>query len=479
MMPERLFSTYQVANLLGATPGAVAQWVKNGWLTFQDSPDGPPRISRGSLIQFLRQRGADVAGIFPEAAAEVAAPEAPAPEAPAVEAPPVESRPLAEFFAAIRAATPAAMPDQIADAILADAIRCGAQALHLTPRREGLALQLRLGGLLHDKVHFSRRLPQGLGPKLLAHLMALAGLDPNTPLPKSADFVRFVEGREARLHLSAVPTIHGPRIVIHLPQPPAAQGLLQLGMGETDRQRIEQILSGGGMVVVAAPRRPGPGGMLRALLAAADTADRSVVAVEKTAGPEVQGAARMRIDPGAGMTYAVALEAMGDQDADVILVGELRDPLTAAAALEAAHDGALVLAGMNVPGAPGAVGELLAMGLEPWPLAAAMQAVIEQAALRMLCDHCKKPAEQGTGLAACTAAGCDHCAHTGYRGEIHLAAVLYVEGEVADAVRRGAPADQIAQAAERAGMRSLRQLALKEIRRGFSSPEEIARVLRP
>ncbi|MDP7636101.1 MAG: ATPase, T2SS/T4P/T4SS family [Phycisphaerae bacterium] len=464
MMPERLFSTYQVANLLGATPGAVAQWVKNGWLTFHASPDGPPRISRGSLIQFLRQRGADVARIFPEAAVE----------SPSPEAAPVESRPTAEFFAAI----PAAMPDQIVDAILADAIRCGAQAFHLTPRREGLALQLRLGGLLHDKVNFARRLPRGLEPKLLAHLMALAGVDPGTPMPKSADFGRFVEGREVRLHLSAVPTIHGPRIVIHLQQPSAAQGLLQLGMDEADRQRIEQILSGGGMVVVAAPRRPGPCGMLRALLAAADTAARSVVAVEKTAGLEVQGAARMRIDPGAGMTYAVALEALNDQDVDVILVGKLRDPLTATAALEAAHDGALVLAGMNVPGAPAAVGELFAMGLEPWPLAAAMPAVIEQAALRMLCEHCKKPAEQGDDHPVCTATGCDHCAHTGYRGEIHLAAVLYVKGEVADAVRRAAPADQIAQAAERAGMKSLRQLALKEIRRGLSSPEELARVLR-
>ncbi|MDP7163241.1 MAG: hypothetical protein QF792_07095, partial [Phycisphaerae bacterium] len=93
-------------------------------------------------------------------------------------------------------------------------------------------------------------------------------------------------------------------------------------------------------------------------------------------------------------------------------------------------------------------------------------------------EHCKKPAEQGDDHPVCTATGCDHCAHTGYRGEIHLAAVLYVKGEVADAVRRAAPADQIAQAAERAGMKSLRQLALKEIRRGLSSPEELARVLR-
>lgn len=472
-MAERVFTTYQVANMLGATPGAVVQWIEQDLLAHEQLPAGPVRVSESNLVKFLHERDIDAEEVL---AAAVEKEEPPADQEVALEG-------------------PDAMAAQVAEAILTDAIGRGAEAVHLVPCRRGLNLQLRIRGVLHEKPNFLNRLPEGLGPKLIAHLLARAGLDagqPQLPAPRSAEFAHPVGVREVQLRLSTFPIMHGTRMVIHLPV--SARDLVELGLGQADRTRLEQLLHGGaGMVLVAGRPKMARSEMLHALLllVAAGDEPRSIATVEETIRIEISGAAQTQVDPAAGFTYAAALEALAGQDTDVILVDELHDSSAAGIAVAAAHGDALVLAGSNAPSAPEAIAELLAMGLEPWRVATALHAVVEQTSIRTLCEHCKKTIKPSPELlrrlglrktkrppAYAAAVGCRYCGRTGYAGKISLCNVLYVEGRLADLIRAGTgDLKELQRAAARRGRKNLRQLARQKVRQGVTPLEEVARVL--
>ncbi|MDP6546665.1 MAG: ATPase, T2SS/T4P/T4SS family [Phycisphaerae bacterium] len=398
-MTERLFSTYQIAKLLGTTLGSVAQWMEKGSLNFCSMPDGSVRITESDLIKFLTQQGIDLgevlakagytkvetvgsdssllprpislgtAGNLTEAATTTEPPE------------PVDDEPSEEpsISQMVDAARPDLRAEQVCDAILADAVRSDAQAICLTPHRDHLVLQLRIDGALRDKLNFDHHLPDDLRRQTIACLLNLANpdVDPeNLTVPLTAEFTQTIDDREFSLRLSAIPTAHGPRLVIHLP--PKTADIESLALEDAARTRLEELLQADGLILVAAKRRTGRDLMLRALLNAADTDGRTVIAIEQNPAPDMDNVVQLQINPAAGLTYAIATDAMEHQDADTIMLTELRDPETALKAFDAAHDGALVIAGVNATSAAEAITELLAMGIEPWPLGGTLKAIVDR-----------------------------------------------------------------------------------------------------
>ena len=235
--------------------------------------------------------------------------------------------------------------------------------------------------MLRNKLNFDRHLPDGLRHQTIACMLNRANPDIDSEtltVPLSAEFTQTIDGQDLTLRLSALPTVHGPRLVIHMP-PPAAD-LESLALEDAAHTRLEKLLQVDGLILVAAKRRTGRDMTLRALLNAADTNGRSAIAVERNSAPDLDNVVQVQINPAAGLTYAAAMAAMEHQDADAIVLTELRDPATAIKAFDAAHDGALVIAGINANSASEAITELLAMGLEPWPLGGTLKAIVEQGA---------------------------------------------------------------------------------------------------
>ena len=505
-MTERLFSTFQIASLLRAAPGAVVEWMVKGWLNSSRTPGGVSQVTESDMVKFLEDQGFDFgeeligaltaeqrdeayrrararkaaangAGTPVKTATVVAAPEPDQPDQPdeplydepvemddqpEAETPQIEADelPLPETPQAspIDAAPPGLRAGQICDAILADAVKHGAQVVHLTPHRDGLKLQLRINGSLRDKPQFNRRLPDGLRREIIACFLNRANRDivpGDLALPHSVEFTRSIEGAQLTLRLSALPTVNGPRLVIRMPCPAADIELLALE--DAARTRLEELLQGDGLIVVASKRRTGRDRTLRALLAAADTDGRSVIAIEQNSRPDLDDVAQLQINPAAGLTYATAMAGMEYQDADAIVLTELRDPAVAFNAFAAAHDGALVIAGINASSAPAAIGELLAMGLEPWPLGTTLKAIVEHAAVRTLCEH---------------------CARSGRSGRTVLSGVVFIEGELAELIRTGGSAGQFEQAIAQGGSGSLAHAAQAAVDTGITTPAEVARILR-
>ena len=516
-MTERFFSTFQIASLLHAAPAAVVEWMDKGRLNFSRTPGGAVHIAESDLVRFLEDQGfhfgeelnhcltpeqrdevyrqaldgkagANNPNAPIETVTEVAVsrqdqtdePDQPSepvddeperkndrietetpgieanelslPEAP--QAPPIDAAPRGDPRAG-----------QICDAILADAVKQGARAVHLTPQGDGCKLQLRINGSLHDKPHFNDRLPDGLRREIVARFLNLANLDivpEDLAVPHSVEFVRPIEGAPLTLRLSVLPTVNGPRLVIHMPHRPAAG----LGLENAARTRLEKLLQGDGLIVVASKRRTGRDLTLRALLGTTHTDGCSAIAIERNSQPHLDDVVRIKIDRAAGLTCATAMGAMEYQDADVILLTELRDPGTALAAFDAAHDGALVIAGVNANSALGAIRELLAMGLEPWPLAATLKAIVEQASVRTLREHCW----QSPG-------GCGRCGHTGWSGSAVLSGVVFIEGQLVELIRTGAAVKQLELAIVQESSTSLAHTAQAAVNTGLTTPAEIARIL--
>jgi CheY-like chemotaxis protein len=188
----------------------------------------------------------------------------------------------------------------------------------------------------------------------------------------------------------------------------------------------------------------------------------------------------------AGLTFAAALRSILRQDPDVVLVGEIRDKETAQIALQASLTGHLVLSTLHTNDAPNTVTRLVDMGMEPYKIAPALRGIVAQRLMRRLCKKCRVQATEPVserlqrfvppGITLYQGVGCAECSMTGYRGRFSIVEVLTMNPDLERRVADGASAEKIAEAARRAGMRSLWGSGLRHVLAGESTLEELLRV---
>lgn len=540
-MSERLFTTYQVADLLGATPGAVMEWIRKGWMPIQQVGDGTTRISERGLVKFLRQQGIDIEKILARVAARekaaapgaadadsgwpageargdhervsrVPEPESGRPTTPAraepageaasediparpavapqqaVSAPPapderVRAEPLEPELTEIAiesepvvgdasaglppAATddrPHAPVEQVADAILRDAIHRGAQAIHLEQRGEALILRLRIDGEIHDKPQFAALLPPGVREGLLAHLRSRAGVE-TAGAAREGHFTARLDGDVMAVRAVAAATAEGEKLVMY-PRQPAAT-LADLGATAEQQAALEALLMRPGLILVTGVWPRDRRLALEALVRAGQPERRSVAAITRAWPWPLAGATGWVVGQQVE-DYAPGVAAARALDADLIVVDELAGPSAAAEASDAAREGATVLAAMNVPDVHAAMELLAEMEMLAWPLSLTVSGVVEQARLRELCADCVGRGRRGDGAGA---SSCSRCGGSGYVGCHRLFNVLESAEGLAAMIRRELKGpSRIAEAPA-----TLRDRASQLVRAGRTTATELAR----
>jgi len=191
-----------------------------------------------------------------------------------------------------------------------------------------------------------------------------------------------------------------------------------------------------------------------------------------------------------GFDYARAARAMMRQAADMLFIGELRDRETAEVAVSAALTGHLVFSTMHTNDAASTVTRLIDMGVKPYALASALQAVLTQRLVRLVCRHCRTPYEPNheelhaleltdrePGCTFWRGAGCAKCHRTGYRGRVAVYQVLEFTSQVRRAVFEERSTADIRETARSAGLRTLREVALDKVFRGETTLAEVAAVI--
>ena len=202
---------------------------------------------------------------------------------------------------------------------------------------------------------------------------------------------------------------------------------------------------------------------------------------------EIEGLMQVAVNPAAGLTFATALRSFLRQDPDVVMVGEIRDLETAQVAIQAALTGHLVLTTLHTNDAAGAVARLVDLGVEPFLVAAALEAVVAQRLVRRICPDCRceqvahaetlarltAPGGSLAGMRFFAGAGCPRCGGSGYCGRLGLFELLRVTDDLRERIARRAGTLELRDCARAAGMRTLRDAGLAALAARETTSEEV------
>jgi type IV pilus assembly protein PilB len=326
---------------------------------------------------------------------------------------------------------------------------------------------------------------------VVSRVKIMANLDiAERRLPQDGRVGLTIEGRHVDLRVVTLPSVHGESIVIRILDKDSTRLELEaLGFQTEELDRFRKAFHQSyGAVLVTGPTGSGKSTSLYGALGELNTPGKNVITIEDPVEYEVAGVTQVQVNPRTGLTFAQGLRAMMRADPDVVMVGEIRDKETAQIAIEAALTGHLVLSTLHTNDAPTAMARLMEMGVEPFLVASAIDCVVAQRLVRTLCATCKRraiiPADvlRDNGypaqldLEAYEPTGCSRCAGMGYKGRLGVYEVMSVSDEIRSLVLERAPADRIAEAAGRNGMRRIRDDGLDKVKQGLTSMAELARV---
>ncbi len=379
---------------------------------------------------------------------------------------------------------------RVVNQILTQAIRAGASDIHLEPHRRELKVRVRIDGVLHDIMSP----PKQVQAALVSRVKILANMDiAERRLPQDGHIHLRAEGKEFDLRVSTLPTVLGEKVVVRiLDQSSVRVSLNRIGMPADLLGAWEGLVSKPyGMIVVTGPTGSGKTTTLYTSLQRINTPERNVVSVEDPVEYQIPRVNQVQVNVRAGLTFAKGLRSILRQDPDIVLVGEIRDRETAEIAIQASMTGHLVLTTLHTNDAPGAVTRLHDMGIEPFLITSAVIGVLAQRLVRVVCHHCKEaysppldalrrlgldPDEQ-KGVRLYRGRGCDFCRHTGYKGRLGVFELMVMNDRLRDLVINSASVDDLREAAQRDGMRTLRQDGVQKVLEGITTIEELLRVV--
>ncbi len=359
------------------------------------------------------------------------------------------------------------------NALLTQAAKDGASDIHIEPYERSSAVRFRVDGKLREVVQPNK----ALHAALISRLKIMAELDiAEKRLPQDGRISLRIGGRAVDVRVSTLPSAHGERAVLRLLDKGEARFTLEgLGMsGEELRQFDRLVQQPHGIVLVTGPTGSGKTTTLYASLSRIDTASINVLTVEDPVEYELPGIGQTQVNPKIDLTFAKALRAILRQDPDVIMIGEIRDYETAQIAIQASLTGHLVLATLHTNDAPSAVTRLTDMGVEPFLLSSSLLGVLAQRLVRKLCSSCRREDEQGVYHPV----GCAVCAQSGYKGRTGVYELMVADAKVRSLIHGQAAESELLAAAQRSGMKSMREDGERLVRAGITSAEEVVRVTR-
>ncbi len=373
---------------------------------------------------------------------------------------------------------------KLVHSIIAQAAQQGASDIHVNPEEGDTRVLFRVDGVLAPAATVKRKMAMGV----VSRIKILADMDISEKrVPQDGRFALTVDGRRIEVRVVTLPLVNGEGAVMRiLDKGAVVDDMEMLGMQSRELDSFATAIGRpNGAVLVTGPTGSGKSTTLYAALNALNDGDRSILTIEDPVEKRIAGIKQMQIAPKAGVTFDVGLRSMLRADPDVIMVGEIRDAETAHIAVEAALTGHLVLSTLHTRDAPSALGRLIDMGIEPFLVSSAVDCIVAQRLVRMLCKHCKRKqtvsesvlAEHGlAGAEPYEPVGCSRCSGSGYRGRLALYELMSVSERIRALILERAAVDDMVAVALEEGMRRLRDDGLQKVREGLTSIAEVERM---
>jgi general secretion pathway protein E len=356
------------------------------------------------------------------------------------------------------------------NALLTQALREGASDIHIEPFEQTSVVRFRIDGALRDVV----RPRKAIHASLISRIKIMAQLDiAEKRLPQDGRITLRVGGKGVDVRVSTLPTGHGERAVLRLLDKEAGRlDLSHLGMSPDLLPQFDTLINQPhGIVLVTGPTGSGKTTTLYAALSRLNASTTNILTVEDPIEYDLIGVGQTQVNARIDMSFSKALRAILRQDPDVIMIGEIRDLETAQIAVQASLTGHLVLATLHTNDAAAAVTRLLDMGIEPFLLSSSLLGVMAQRLVRKLCVHCK--VNDGHEWKA---VGCDKCGFTGYHGRVGVYEMLQTTEAIRAQIHNRASEADIRTAAQKAGMKTMREDGERWLLDGTTTQAEVLRV---
>ena len=369
------------------------------------------------------------------------------------------------------------------------AIHSDATDIHLEPLSNGdLRVRYRVDGMLHDIM----KVPQHAHPMVLSRIKVLADMDiTERRQAQDGHITMRVNDMDYYMRIGTLPTKLGERLVIRvLNERRVLSGLQQLGFEAEDLKLCEEFIATPyGMILVTGPVGSGKTTTLYSALNGVNILTKNIITIEDPVEYQLPGINQVEVDDKIGLTFAAGLRAILRQDPNTLMVGEIRDPETAAVAARAALTGQQLFSTLHTQDAPGAISTLSYLGVQPFWIASSLIGVIAQRLVRQICPYCKEPYTPDRRLLRLLdleldakteyyrGKGCDQCFHSGYAGRTGIFEVMKVDEPLRELIVQKAPIAQIKETAIAQGMNTLKASGIRKIQRGETTVEETLRVI--
>ena len=376
------------------------------------------------------------------------------------------------------------------NSLLDQAIQNRASDLHIEPTEHDLRVRYRIDGVLHEV----DTVPKSVQSALISRLKIMSNVDiTERRVPQNGRISVQLGQRVVDLRTATLPTVWGEKIVLRVLDTGGIDlELKKLGFSDHNYGRFSaSFTKPHGMLLVTGPTGSGKSTTLYATLTEISKPTVNIITVEDPVEYRLAGVNQVQVNHKAGLTFAAVLPAILRSDPDVVLIGEIRDRVTAQLAVEASLTGHLVLSTLHTNDAPSAVTRLIEMGIEPFLVGSSIDCVLAQRLARRLCDWCKQeyaPTDQELSAARWPEdelgrpdilwrpVGCRSCSNTGYRGRVALHEVMPISEEIERLTVERASANEVRKVAKLEGMHELRFDGLSKAGEGKTSLHEVIRV---
>ena len=382
---------------------------------------------------------------------------------------------------------------EFVDRMIAEALRLRASDIHIEPFEGAVRIRYRVDGSLLET---HAPIPREVHAFLLARLKVMAHLESVERRVAQDGRISYMppEGGEAvDLRLATLPLLAGEKAVLRiLNRSHALLSVGNLGFSVQNEMLFRRLChQPGGMVLITGPVNSGKTTTLYAALSALNEPSCHIMTLEDPVERRIEGISQFQVNPEAGLTFVAGLRAALRQDAQKILLGEIRDRETAEMAVRIALTGHALFSTLHTEDTVSAVFRMIEMGVPPYLLAATLSGVIAQRLVRRICPHCREAyavpvgsraqAQLGDlyyeGLELVRGRGCTHCHGSGYRGRMAIHEILPLSERIRAAILNGRDKELLRRAAMEDGMETLWQDGAAKVLAGETTLAEVERAL--
>jgi type II secretory ATPase GspE/PulE/Tfp pilus assembly ATPase PilB-like protein len=384
---------------------------------------------------------------------------------------------------------------KLVDSTIFTALQRRASDIHIETQDDAVVVKYRIDGVLQAAM---RPIAKQHHSAIISRIKVMAELDiAEKRVPQDGRFKVRVPGKTIDFRVSIMPSVHGEDAVIRiLDKESISEQFTELrldilGFPELELRRFRKYIAEPyGMVLVTGPTGSGKTTTLYAALSEIKSPEDKIITIEDPVEYQLKGITQIPINEKKGLTFARGLRSILRHDPDKVMVGEIRDPETAQIAIQSALTGHLVFTTVHANNVVDVLGRFLNMGVEPYQFVSALNCVLAQRLVRVICPHCKRPAKVSRETLVESAldpdqlkdqvfhegAGCIECGGTGYKGRTAICELLDLTDRIREMILERRPTSEIKKAAHEEGMRFLRECAVDRVLRGLTTLREINKV---